>query len=188
MAQQTSYANNPAPAINGLVAFQEGEVIWSKVAESAVPIGMLAIPGTQSLSAPAATISLATSGEAGTVKQMSSGVIADDPILDSEFVGIPIFDAALMQSSQIGTLTTGTQVVSTYLDKMSVPVMRKGRIWVLSENATTQFADVYVRTTVAVNAAAGSFSMSAGAGKVKFARGRWLMTTSGAGLSLLEVW
>jgi hypothetical protein len=41
--------------------------------------------------------------------------------------------------------------------------------------------------TVATNNPVGQFSMSTGTGKVKFTHGRWLMTTSGAGLALMEL-
>jgi hypothetical protein len=187
MAQQTSYNNNPAAALPGLVRWEEGTRIETKIASGAVGIGLLGAPGTQSLSVPSATTSLATDGSAGTIIALPSG-ISDDPVLDSEFIGIPILETAFMQTSQIGTAAQGTFSYSTYVDKMAVSVLRKGVIWVFSAQATTQYGAVYVYTTAQTNNPLGQFGFGTGTGKAKFTRGQWLMTTSGAGLSLLEVW
>jgi hypothetical protein len=195
MAQQTAYANNPAAAYAGQVVPQEGTVIWSKLASGNVPIGMLCSPGTQSLSAPGgvatgvATVSstLPTDGNAGQIIAYPSGH-TDDPVLDAFALGVPIRDSALMAGDQVSSLTDGTLTYAAYLDKQTVPVLRKGVLWVYSDAATTQFGTVYVYTTHETNSPLGLFSYGAGTGKSLFSRGRWLMTTAGAGLSLLEVW
>jgi hypothetical protein len=188
MSQQTSYNDNPPPALAGLVRWTEGTRVWTKVASGSVPIGMLVKNGTQSLSAPYPVNELADGGSAGTIVAYTSAAISDDPLLDSEYVGVPILDLNRMaQSAGITTATQGSLTYSVYGDKQAVPVLRKGELWVLSENAVTQFADVYVRMTVATNNPVGQFSMSTGTGKVKFTHGRWLMTTSGAGLALMEL-
>ena len=187
MAQQTSYLNNPAAALPGMVAPQEGEVIWTKIASGSVGIGLLCSPGSASLSVPAQTTASAAAGEPGTVIAYPSGH-TDDPILDLYALGIPIFDPALMGTDQISTATDGTLTYGVYLDKVTVPLLRKGRIWVYSDSATTQFSPAYVYTTHETNSPLGLFSGGSGTGKSKFSRGTWAMTTTGAGVSLLEVW
>lgn len=189
MAQQTAYNNNPAAALAGMVRWTEGTRIWSKVAEGAVGVGLLVVPGAQSMSAPIPGTPTAGSGQAGTVKAMAAG-IADDPILDSEWAGIPILDTALAvgTSDQVSTGSQGTFNYTQYNDKQALGLLRKGAIWVYAQEAPTQFGDVYVYTTVQTNIPRGSFGYGAGSGKVKFGRGRWLMTLSNPGLALMEVW
>lgn len=189
MGQQTSYNNNPAAALAGLVRWTEGTRVLSKVAEGAVGIGLLCVPGAQSMSVPAPLISLPGSGQAGTIKAMAAG-ISDDPILDSEYWGIPILDTALSAGAadQISTASQGTFSYGTYLDKQTVPYLRKGEVWVYAQEAPTQDGDVYVYTTVQTNIPRGSFGYGAGSGKAKFSRGRWMMTLSAPGLALMEVW
>jgi hypothetical protein len=189
MAQQTAYNNNPAAALAGLVRWTEGTRVISKVAEGSVPIGLLGGVGAQSESTPAATVSTAASGQAGTIKALPAS-LSGDPILESDFIGIPILDTArgAGSSDQIGSGNTGTFFYSQYNDKIDVPVLRKGEIWVFAQEAPTQYGDVYVYTTAQTNIPRGAFGFGAGTGKVKFGRGRWLMTLSAAGLALMEVW
>jgi hypothetical protein len=129
----------------------------------------------------------ASSGDTGTCKQLPTGT-SDDPILDSEFIGIPLWDPASMASDQLSTASQGNFTYSTYKQFQDVALLRKGYIWVFSAQATTQFGDVYVYGTTQTNNPNGQFGFGAGTGKIKFTHGRWMMTTSAAGLSLLEVW
>lgn len=189
MAQQTSYNDNPAAALAGmLVEGVEGEII-TKIAEAIMGIGLLAAPGASPMTVPslAAPIS-ASGGDAGTCKQLPTGT-ADDPILDSEFIGVPILDMSRMATDQIVVASRGNLSYSAYAQYEAVPLLRKGQIWVYSAEAiTTDYGDVYVYGTQQTNIPAGMFGFGAGAGKIKFTRGRWLMKTSGAGLAKLEVW
>lgn len=187
MAQQTAYYNNPPASVAGMVNHVEGEIIWTKVASGSVGIGLLCSPGSASLSIPAPSISLSTSGEAGTIIAYPTGQ-TDDPTLDSYFIGIPIWDPSYMATDQVSTATSGTFTYGVYRDKMTVPVLRKGTIWVVADAATTQYTSAYVYTTAETNQPLGTFGAASGTGKSKFNRGQWLMTTTGAGLSLLEVW
>lgn len=187
MAQQTSYTNNPAAAFAGMIRWTEGTRVITKLAEGAVPIGMLCTPGAQSESVPAPLVSTPGSGQAGTIKAMQAGLVAD-PMVDASFIGIPYFDSALMQGQQISSAAQGTFSYGTYLDKQPVPVLRKGEIWVYAAEAPTQYGDVYVYSTVQTNNPRGQFGFGAGTGKVLFPRGRWLMTLSAPGLALMEVW
>jgi len=187
MGQQTSYANNPPAALAGMVRWTEGTRVFSKVAEGAVGIGLLVAPGAQSESVPAPLVSTPGSGQAGTVKALPAGLVAD-PMIDSVFEGIPFLDTSRGQLDNIGTASQGTFSYGTYLDKMDVPMLRKGELWVFAAEAPTQYGDVYVYTTAQTNNPLGQFGFGAGTGKVKFPRGRWLMTLSAPGLALMEVW
>jgi hypothetical protein len=171
MAQQTAYNNNPAPSVAGMVNHVEGEIIWTKVASGSVGIGLLCSPGSASLSIPAPLISTAASGEAGTIIAYPSGH-TDNPVLDLYAMGIPIWDPNY----------------GVYLDKQTVPFLRKGTIWVVADAATTQFAPAYVYTTAETNQPIGTWGAGSGTGKSAFSRAIWLMTTTAAGLSLLEIW
>lgn len=184
MAQQTAYNNNPAAALAGMVRWTEGTRVESKVAEGACGIGLLCAPGTKSMTVPAPLISTPTDGSSGTIRALQSGGTATD----AQIIGIPIFDPALMATDQVGTASQGTFSYGTYLDKQTVPFLRKGEIWVYAAEAPTQYGDVYVYTTAQTNNPLGQFGFGAGTGKTLWARGRWLMTLSAPGLALMEVW
>jgi hypothetical protein len=191
MAQQTSYNNNPPAALAGLIRRTEGTRVWSKIvdpsASGPVPLGMLCY-FSASMSVPGLTLSTAASGSAGTIVPFPSGTISDNPLLDSETVGVAAWDPA-QGADQITTVTVGTASYSGISKLMPVSVLRKGEIWCWSENAVTQFDDVYVRVTASGNFPAGMFRDGTAANCVKFSRGRWLMTlASGPGLCLMEVW
>lgn len=186
MAQQTAYNNNPGAALAGMVAHTEGELIVSKVAEGAVGIGMLVQAGQYSMTVPGAATSLATSGQAGSVKAVVSAA-PSDPITDAQYVGIVVLNTAYMASDQLSTATQGNLTYSTYVDKMTVGVLLRGFVWVYSDAAVTQFGTVYVYGTTQTNAPTGLFSYGTGTGKVAFPKARWAMTTGGAGLALLQV-
>lgn len=190
MAQQTSYNDNNPAALAGLILWTEGTRVWSKIvdpaAAAAVPLGMLCY-FSASMSVPNLTVPTAASGGAGTVIPFPSGTIADNPLLDSETVGILALDTAA-GADQCVTITQGAVKYSAIAKAMPATLLRKGEIWVPTENAVTQFDDVYVRLTAAGNFPAGMFRDGASANCAKFTRGRWLMTTSGAGLALMELW
>lgn len=187
MGFQTSYNNNPPAALAGMVRWEEGTRIETKLAEGAVGIGLLAAPGTLSLSVPAPLVSSPTSGQAGSIKVLPGGLVAD-PMIDSVWAGIPILDTSYAQVDQIGTASQGTFSYTTILDKQTVSMLRKGVLWVFAAEAPTQFGDVYVYTAAQTNNPLGQFGFGAGTGKVKFPHGRWLMTLSAPGLALMEVW
>lgn len=187
MAQQLSYTNNPPAAINGMEA-RSGyrNLIDSKVAQGTVPIGCLATLGTTSMSVPAPLISTGSSGSSGTIQGLQA--VADNPILETEFYGVPIYDAAVMQSTMVTTVGTAPNAFTAYLNQMPVPVMRKGWVWVLTEGAVSQLGNVFVRTGADGIHQLGQFSGAGGAGLSQWNRGRWLMTLSAQGLALLEIW
>jgi hypothetical protein len=75
-----------------------------------------------------------------------------------------------------------------YPVKSAVPVMKKGRVWVNTESAVTAgSSDVHVRY-VAGSGSVGAFRGAAVASETAILPdAKWLSTTTGAGLALLEI-
>lgn len=176
---QLSYSINPPPFIVGQVSdSREGCVIVSGLAQGLVSIGLLCANGTIGASGPQPTLADPNSTTPRTVIPLPSGTFLDDPMLDSSFVGVAIYDASRPPMTALNQYSVGDQV----------GIILKGPVAVVSETATTQGADVYVRVTTSGLALAGQFRMGAAAGFVKFSRGRWDFTTTGAGVSRLVIW
>lgn len=175
---QLTYNFNPAAARAGMVVnMEDAEIIESAVAEGLVPVAKLAQRGTRSMSVPSADSATAYAASPGQIKALAAG-ISDDPILDSEWLGIPIYDSSRPPYTSL----------DEYSDKDPVPYLRKGWLWVNSETAVTDMADVYVRVTASGGDVRGQFRAGAATNFVKFGRGRWRMTTTATGLAILEVW
>lgn len=175
---QLTYNMNPAAAVAGMVADMRLADIISKVAQGAVPVGLLCAAGTDAQIFPPVTLPSVLSSSPGQVIPFPAA-IADDPLLDSEWVGIPIYDSSRAPYDS----------TNAYSDTDPVGVLRRGPIWVNSETAiTTQYADAYVRVTAGGGFLRGSWRQGASAGFVKFPRGRWVTTNAAAGLAILEVW
>ncbi len=179
---QLAYNFNPAVATPGEVAeYREGNIIISKVAKNAVPVGLLCAPGPDAEVGPSQTTADPNSANPGQVIALPSGLVTD-PMPDSVWVGIPIYDSSRPPYDP----------TNSYSDKDPCPVMRKGVIWVQVWESVTQYGDVYVWTGGTPPATGlGTFAGAAGAGKVKFPRGRWLTSatvTTGSKLAVLELW
>lgn len=176
---QLTYNFNPATGTAGMVAeSREANVIISKVAHLLVPVGLLGAPGPDGEIGMQPNSADPNSTNPGQIIALPAGIVPD-PIPDSTWIGIPIYDSSRPPYTSL----------NQYADMEYVPVLRKGVIWVTSENAVTQYADVYVRVAPnGPNVTLGVFSSGVGPGKVLFPRGRWMTTNSGAGLAILEVW
>lgn len=172
---QLAYNWNPAAGRAGLVADMSAAKIVSRVAEGLVPVGKLASVGTRGASQPPVAANPAYAAHPGQVIKLTVGLA--DPILPSTYLGIPIYDA--------------TRAPYTALDEYSeddpVPVLVAGPIWVTSENAVNEDADVYVRTTAAGGDVRGQFRMGAATNFSLLAGARWRMTRADAGLAVLEL-
>ena len=151
-----------------LAAYNEGEIIIPRLAQGLVPVGKLCAPGTDSMTGPPLTTVSQNSGNPGQVKALPAG-ITDNPILGSQWAGVPIYDATREPyDSTLG--------YSCYADKAQVPVLIRGQLYVTPENvaSVTQGGAVYVR--VAPSGAfqtLGTFSPIAGTGLVLFPQGRF---------------
>lgn len=70
----------------------------------------------------------------------------------------------------------------------AITVLRKGRLWVYSEQAVNPTLSVYLRHTVNGGNVPGDFRVDADTNKADLvASAKWLNVTTGAGLALLEV-
>lgn len=175
---QLTYNFNPAVAVAGMVAeSRESNIVISKIASGAVPVGLLCAPGTDGEIGMQPTSADPNSTNPGQVIALPNGLAAD-PMVDASFVGIPIYD-----SSRAPYDTN-----NAYSDKDPVPVLRKGVIWVYSETAVTQYNPAYVRIAAGGGFVNGSWRDGAAGNFVKFPRGQWLTSRTTAGLAVLEVW
>ena len=175
---QLTYNLNPAKGTAGMVSeYRTDNQIISKVAEGLVPVGLLADWGTQGEVGPPLNTVSQDSANPGQVKRFPLAV-ANDPLLDSDWMGIPVYDSSRPPYTAL----------NEYSDKDYVPVLRRGSIWVLTENSSAEGDDVYVRVAVAGPLTViGGFSSGAGPGKALFPKGRWRSSTNTAGLAILEV-
>lgn len=70
----------------------------------------------------------------------------------------------------------------------AISILRKGRIWVYSEQAVNPTLPVYLRHTTNVALLAGDFRVDADTARADVLAGaKWLNVTTGAGLALLEI-
>ena len=114
-------------------------------------------------------------------------------LTDAALIALPsatgfLFSGISMQSQ---VATPNDDGIAKYEDGVAVPVMTKGRIWVLAEDAITSLADsVYLRHTAngAVNVA-GRFRTDADTARAdQIANARWLtLTTAVNQLAVLEI-
>lgn len=167
---QTTYNLVPAVGVEGQIASDmEGTIIVPRLAQGLVPVGKLCANGTDSMTGPPLTTLSSNSTNAGQVKALPAGIV-DNPILTSQYLGVPIYDA----TREPYDATLG---YSCYADKQTVPVMLRGPIYVKPENVSSvvQGGLVYVRTAASGGfTVLGSFSPIAGTGLVAFPNGRWL--------------
>lgn len=168
MPQLTYNIVPPVAANEGQIAsMMEGTIIVPFLAEGVVPVGLLAAPGTRSMSGPPLTTLSQYSTSPGQVKALPAGLVTD-PMADTSWVGIPIYDA----TREPYDTTLG---YSSYADKSTVPVLRRGPVWVKPEGSVSPGVAVYVRTAASGgNTILGKFAGAAGTGLVAFSKARWL--------------
>lgn len=99
----------------------------------------------------------------------------------TDLAGILALGGPMVPDQEIGT--TGLK------PKQAGRVLRVGRIWVYSETGNAPSDAVRVRHTVDTGKLVGNFTKTADSGKsfLLTTGARWLKTTSGAGLTLLEI-
>jgi len=114
---QTSYVEQ-ASAVNGQIADSGHHDILSRQAEVAIPFGRLCTQGT----APDSQVKLPLSAASITTDNLPMGVAVSHHAMESSASGDP-----------------------QYPINAQVNVLRKGRVWVKTEEAVTPASDVYVR-------------------------------------------
>src|SRR5688572_4135058 len=89
------------------------------------------------------------------------------------------------QKTRLDLSASGNEV---YENQSSIPVRRKGRVWVVVENTFTAGANVYVRTVAAGAEKLGAVRTDTDSGDAVLLAGARLMTSGGAGeLGILEL-
>lgn len=78
--------------------------------------------------------------------------------------------------------------VAQYEQYDPVPALRKGRVWVYAEQAVDPTAAVYLRHTTNAALVPGDFRTDADTARADLVAGaRWVSTTVGAGMAILEI-
>jgi hypothetical protein len=180
MSQLTYNWNPPIGRVGMVAEMRESNVIVSKVATAATTVGLLCSPSTiaEIGMLPAATSTAAVSP--GSCKPFAEVETLDD----TTFIGVALFDASRPPNGSLDSYAVGE----------SVPVLRKGVVWVNVPDATVTaftttpfvWADPDGDTTYPL----GTFLAGSNSGKgLAFTRGQYLTSSaSGGGLVILEIW
>jgi hypothetical protein len=116
---QLAYNQDPAIGREGLIADNSFRDVLSRVAETDLPAGRVVTKGTDE-------------------KEAKLPAAAAD-ITGKDVLGITVFDA----SREPHTATDEYEATDV------IPVLRRGRIWMVAEDAVTEGDDVYVRHVAA---------------------------------------
>lgn len=100
-------------------------------------------------------------------------------------LGVSVFEAARSPYAAPGTAYDSGG--GDYAAKDDVAVLRRGRIWMWTENAATQGNPVYVRCTAASGKPNGQVRDGTTTNFVQHPTAVFMTSTSGAGLVLVEV-
>jgi len=123
------------------------------------------------------------------------GVVRDVSLDDQEqvripvqagdlFMGVVIFDASKQSALPEVAATQGD-----YLPEEAVPILRKGEIWVLTEEAVDETSPVFMRFAAGTGTILGSFRQDADTATAEdiSAFAKFTSRTTGAGLVKLEI-
>lgn len=87
-----------------------------------------------------------------------------------------------------GLVNPSSEDNEVYEDNEPLPLLRKGRIWVISEDAFTPSDPVFVRVVAGVGEELGTFRTDADtADAIAFTAARWMTSGDAGGLGVLEV-
>lgn len=114
------------------------------------------------------------------LQMLSTGLVALPSAVDQVFAGVTIQQQLPIQRA------TGE---ATYEAEQEISLLKKGRIWVYSEQAVNPTLAVFWRHTLNVTLVPGDFRVdidTANATDIS-AFARWVSVTAAAGLALLEV-
>jgi hypothetical protein len=124
--------------------------------------------------------------QAGTGGTFTAGVsILDSSVTLADFEGIALYD-----HSMVPNVVPSQDQTAEYHDADTVSVMRKGAIWVETEDACSAGGDVYVRVAASgANTQLGAFRSDAdSANAVAVTGARWGKDSSAAGLNVVELY
>ena len=178
---QTTYNLNPSVGTEGMIAqYMEATIIAPRLAQGLVPVGKLVTHGTDALTGPPLTTVSSNSTNPGQVKAMPSGT-GSDPLTRLQYLGVPLYDATRAPyDTSLG--------YACYEDKVTVPVMLRGPIFVSPENVSSVApgGPVYVRISPSGgNTVIGKFSAIAGTGLVLLSAASWYSGPMQGSLAIL---
>jgi len=180
---QTTYNIAYPVGANGMIADSvDPWVPAATVASGLCGVGLLCSPGTDSMTGPALTLPVLANGVSpGQCKALTAGLVAN-PMIDSVWWGIPIYDATLPPYDNSLTY-------SAYTDKQMMTIMVKGDMYVTPEaGAIVNQQDAFVRTAAGGSGILGKWAPAAGAGIVTFTRGRYVSGLMQSGTAILRIW
>lgn len=156
---QTTYSAQPARAFAGMLdAMLEGASTLSRFNEES------------------ASIPYGVMVAQGTAENQ----IANLSGTGDDFLGVTIHEHTEIDSAG--------EAAEIEADGGKASILRKGRIWVVVEEAIALTNDVYFRHTAAGAEVLGAFRTDADTADAdQLTNARWLTTTSGAGVALLEI-
>lgn len=151
------YDAGPAAAFAGMLYDLNPRTVDSRIAEEALPFGIAVDQGTNS---------------------ETECALCDGSSTASSILGISLRTHALQASDQSDDLAYSAQEMAN--------VMRKGRCWVVTEEAVAVGDDVYVRITASGAEQAGAFRNDADGGDaIQLTNAKWIK--GGNGLAVLEL-
>lgn len=159
---QTSYQVNQDVAFAGLVAESQSpvDILSRQNPAVAVPYGVGVVQGTL---------------DADVIVPTATAMITD-----GRFIGVAVSEQTVVSSA------SGT--AANYPLNSSVPVLRKGRVWVTVEEAVTPVSPVFCRFATGSGTVLGAFRASADtATAVAVPRARYMTSAGIGGLAVLEL-
>lgn len=160
---QTTYNEFPVASVIGMVSANGPKSVESRQAETAITVGTFVLMGTaddQAKAIPDATAAL------------------------GNCLGVAKYDAA---RSPYATTPANDAGAGSYAIGDDVDVLRKGKVWVWTENAATKGNPVYVRCTASGNSINGQARDGTATNFVQHPTAVFMTSTGGAGLVLVEV-
>lgn len=165
---QTTYLNEPTVPDVGMLADNGDNDIVSKYSAAVIPFGRF----------------LSYDAAEGKVKLPAAA--GDLDAVDLE--GIAVATQAI-ENQVDNTLGVADANVPAYPATMAINVLKRGRIWVWSEQAVTPLLAVFVRHTASGDNKPGNFRVdidTANAIDIS-SKARWVSVTTGAGMALLDL-
>jgi hypothetical protein len=165
---QTAYLNEPTVPGVGVLADNGDNDVVSRYSAAVIPFGRF----------------LSYNAAEGKVKLPAAA--GDLDAVDLE--GVAVATQAI-EDQPVNTLGVADADVPAYPNTMAINVLKRGRIWVYSEQAVTPLLAVFVRHTASGDDKPGNFRVdidTANAVDIS-AKARWVSVTTAAGMALLDL-
>lgn len=168
---QTTYNTVPSVAGLGMVDQCSDEDKISRIASAAMPYGVFVFQGT----APAATG--LSPGKVSSIVDAKADMVG--------VLGVSVYEAG--RSPYTAPAVAYDSGGADYAAGDDVAILRRGRVWMWTENAATQGNPVYVRCTAASGKPNGQVRDGTATNFVAHGTAVFMSSTTAAGLVLVEV-